>query len=254
MTERRFRIEAPLVPGQSVRLEPRIAQHAKVLRLAAGDRVVLFDGLGSEADATLAGEGEGWLAFVEQVREAREPWDVVLVAGVPKAGALEALLRGATEAGVSEVRLFVAERSVAHPDGERASRKRERWRRIVEEAARQSERARVPSVCWSEGLLEALGPRTGRESIVALDARAGVDLRSILRHPARTRVLVLGPEGGLSPAEIALVVARGGVLARAPLPVLRVETAACVLTALAALASAPEPGESAQDDAGPHLR
>jgi hypothetical protein len=44
------------------------------------------------------------------------------------------------------------------------------------------------------------------------------------------------------------------VLARAPLPVLRVETAACVLTALAALASAPEPGESAQDDAGPHLR
>ncbi|MFN9809957.1 MAG: 16S rRNA (uracil(1498)-N(3))-methyltransferase, partial [Deltaproteobacteria bacterium] len=83
---------------------------------------------------------------------------------------------------------------------------------------------------------------------------AGGDPRSLLRPPARPRGLVRGPEGGLSPAEIALVVARGGVLARAPLPVLRVETAACVLTALAALASAPEPGESAQDDAGPHLR
>jgi 16S rRNA (uracil1498-N3)-methyltransferase len=152
---------------------------------------------------------------------------------------LEQLLRGATEAGASELRLFLAERSVAHADGDRAAKKLERWRRIVEEAARQSERARVPTITLHDGLRDALGARIEGTTLLALDAREGTDLRALLADPAMAHTLVIGPEGGLSPAERALVTSLGGALARAPLPVMRVETAAAVLTALAVLAPRP---------------
>jgi 16S rRNA (uracil1498-N3)-methyltransferase len=250
MTERRFRVEGPFNEGSRVALGARAERHAKVLRLGAGEAVVLFDGEGREADATLVSEGDALEALVERVRTQREPWHVVLVAGLPKAAVLEQLLRGVTEAGVSELRLFVAERSVAQADADRAAKKLERWRRIVEEAARQSERARVPSLSLHDGLREALGPRPEGVVLLATDAREGADVREILATRAEAYVLVVGPEGGLSPAELSLVTAAGGALARAPLPVMRVETAAAVLTALAVLAaSRPAAGHE-----GPHTR
>jgi 16S rRNA (uracil1498-N3)-methyltransferase len=250
MTERRFRVEGPWAEGAKVALGTQAAHHAKVLRLGAGDAVVLFDGEGREADATLVDEHDGLAAHVVRVRTQREPWSVILVAGLPKAAVLEQVLRGATEAGAGELRLFVAERSVAQADADRAAKKLERWRRIVEEAARQSERARVPTITLHEGLREALALRPDGATVLALDAREGQDVREVLERATQPCFLVIGPEGGLGPTELALVTSIGGALARAPLPVMRVETAAAVLTALAALA-APRPSGS---HATPHTR
>ena len=238
MTERRFRVEGPWATGARVALGPQAAQHAKVLRLGPGDAVVLFDGRGAEADATLERDGDALVARIARVRAQVEPWHVVLVVGLPKAPALEQLLRAATEAGASELRLFVAERSVVQAEGDRAAKKLERWRRIVEEAARQAERTRVPELSLHAGLRAALAD-SPCEALVALDARAGVDVREALAPRVGSRALVVGPEGGLAPQELSLVVGHGGVVARAALPVMRVETAAPVLTALAVLSVAP---------------
>lgn len=231
MTERRFRVEGPLVGGALVALPEAVRRHARVLRLVEGDRVVLFDGRGHEADATLEGEA----ARVGEVRGLSEAWRVVLVLALPRASTLDDLLRGVTEVGASEVRLFHAARSVAQPDAGRVAHKRERWERIAEEAARQSERALVPRVLGPGTLDEALADLPPDARLVALDARAGSSLEDALGPPGAALVLVVGPEGGLDARELDLLVARGAVPARASLPVLRVETAAVVLTALGVL-------------------
>ncbi|MBN8617042.1 MAG: 16S rRNA (uracil(1498)-N(3))-methyltransferase [Deltaproteobacteria bacterium] len=236
MTERRFRVEGALDAGARVPLSSAAGKHARVLRLAVGADVVLFDGRGAEAEAILVSTGDAPMAEVRLVRATRERWHVVLVVGVPKAAALDPLLRGATEAGASEIRLFEAERSVVHADGDRAARKLERWARIVEEAARQSERGLVPPLSLHRSLPEAIADRVMDTRLVGLDARRGSDVRLVLRPPCPASMLVLGPEGGLTDRELALLESSGAVIARAPLPVLRVETAATLLTGLAALA------------------
>jgi 16S rRNA (uracil1498-N3)-methyltransferase len=232
MTERRFLVEGPLVEGAEVALSEGALRHAGVLRLSPGDEVVLFDGRGHEAGATLLGAGT---ARIGEVRSAGEPWRVVLVLALPRASKLDDLLRGVTEVGASEVRLFAAARSVVQPDAGRVAHKRERWERIAEEAARQSERTVVPRVVGPSSLAEALADAPPGARIVALDARAGASLEEALGATAAPLYLVVGPEGGLDAGELAWLVTRGAVLGRAALPVLRVETAALVLTALGVL-------------------
>ncbi|GAB4207617.1 MAG: 16S rRNA (uracil(1498)-N(3))-methyltransferase [Sandaracinaceae bacterium] len=232
MTERRFRVDAALVAGARVSLPAAVGKHVRVLRLAVGDRVVLFDGAGREADAVLL---DGLDARVEEVRAVVEPWSVVLVLGLPRALKLDDVLRGVAEVGASEVRLFVAARSVSNPEEGRLGHKRERWRRILEEAARQSERARVPTLTGPTSLEEALAELPGGARLVALDAREGVPIDAALGPPGVPIVLVIGPEGGLAPDELAILDRRGAIRARAALPVLRVETAAVVFTALGVL-------------------
>ena len=235
MTERRFHVDGALEVGSTVALTAGAARHARVLRLAPGDAVVLFDGRGREGEATWLGDGA---ARVSSVRESQEPWRVVLVVGLPKASALDSMLRGATEAGASELRLFPAARSVSQPEPGRASHKLERARRVVEEAARQSERALVPALVLAPSLEEALAGRSPDALLLALDARDGEDLERALFPSGREVWLVLGPEGGLDEDELARLVASGARRVRAALPVLRVETAAAVLTARAVLACA----------------
>ncbi|MFO0710215.1 MAG: RsmE family RNA methyltransferase [Sandaracinus sp.] len=156
MTERRFRVEALGEVGERVPLADAAARHASVLRLRAGDEVVLFDGRGGEALASLEDEAGELSGRLLERRQAREPWHVVLIVGMPKASALEELLRGATEAGASEVRLFGAARSVVRLDELRAPKKLERWRRILDEASRQSERAIVPALSIHTSLAQAI--------------------------------------------------------------------------------------------------
>jgi 16S rRNA (uracil1498-N3)-methyltransferase len=232
MTERRFRLDGSLAVGGIVPLPDRVTKHLEVLRLAAGDRVVLFDGVGREADAVLLGDAR---ARVEVVRDRAEPWHVVLVLGMPRASKLDELLRGVTEAGATQVRLFTAARSVAQPDEARLAHKRERWTRILDEAARQSERVRVPTLTSPGSLDEALDALPEGARVLALDPRDGAPFEDALGVGGAPIVLVVGPEGGLSPGELALLDRRGAIRARAALPVLRVETAAVVLTALAVL-------------------
>ncbi|MBX7192138.1 MAG: 16S rRNA (uracil(1498)-N(3))-methyltransferase [Sandaracinaceae bacterium] len=236
MTERRFRVEALGEVGERVPLADAAARHASVLRLRAGDEVVLFDGRGGEALASLEDEAGELSGRLLERRQAREPWHVVLIVGMPKASALEELLRGATEAGASEVRLFGAARSVVRLDELRAPKKLERWRRILDEASRQSERAIVPTLSIHTSLAQAIAVLPEGARVAALDAREGRDLAEVLGAGALARVIVIGPEGGLDDEELGVLEARGGARARAPLPVLRVETAAVVATALAAMA------------------
>jgi len=203
-----------------------------VRRLAPGDSVIAFDGLGHEVEARLAGEPDALhLVTVGPVRIGRVGADVRLVYGLPRGEKLDDVLRQVTELGVAGVVLLAAERSVSRLDDDtRADKKRARWARILDEAARQSGRADTPALEGPLGVDDYLFRSAARRRLVlhpvggapfpALAGDAGVDL-------------MVGPEGGFSPRELDAFERAGVIRATLRSPVLRTETAAVVASALA---------------------
>ena len=229
MTERRFRVEGPLILGAWSPLSGDTQHHVRVLRLKEGEAITLFDGRGTTATATLERDGARIASVNVDLAPAAR---VVLMMGMPRASVLDAALRDLTEVGVSEVRPFFAERSTAKDERDRTAHKMERWLRIVQEASRQCERLHEPLVCAPTSMREVLSQRPLASQLLMLDARAGEDLVTQLEVPTREVWLVIGPEGGLSEKEMATLREAGAVGARLRLPVLRAETAAVVITAL----------------------
>lgn len=159
---------------------------------------------------------------------------VRVVQALPKGDKLDAIVRDATELGASELWLCQSERAVVKLDAARFAHKRERLVRITEEAARQAGRVDVPTL---------LAPRTLQECVAAdvaevrllLAPSATTKIAAPLRAYGREQSLsfYVGPEGGFSPAEIALAEAAGVTVVTLGPFVLRTETAvAAVLGAL----------------------
>ncbi len=246
MTAQR-RLFAPELPvaGGTCALDAEAAHHARVLRLAVGDALVLFDGRGRECDARLvAVDAEGLRCEAGIPRETNDlTRRVILIQCLPKGDKIEAIVRMATELGVAEIALAHGARSVARPDAKRAEAQRERLERIAREAARQSEQAVVPAIAAPIGLREAAAraPRTALRFVLVPGAGSALAAR-LASTPADAEIwLVVGPEGGLDPAEIDAIAALGFEVAGLGASTLRVETAAPVAIALARMVNALTP-------------
>lgn len=216
----------------------------RVHRLRVGDAFLAFDvDSGLEADAELlVAEPRRARARLGEPRPARvaAPLPVTLLWSLGKGDKPETVIRDATALGVARVVLVTTERTVPRP-GERGEGRRDRWQRVAREAARQSGRGDVPALEGPLGLGEALGVMPEALGVV-LAPEAGASLRAVLadwRPDAALRVLV-GPEGGLAPHELAAAREAGFRPARFGRLTLRTETAAvAVLGALVALAETP---------------
>jgi 16S rRNA (uracil1498-N3)-methyltransferase len=215
---------------------PSAAAHylLDVRRLLPGAGVVVFDGEGREARASLELQPDGTpaLRIDAEPGPGRRGAALRLAYALPKGDKLDDVLRQVTELGVGGVLLFVAERSISRPEtGDRLDRKRDRWLRIVEEAARQSGRADFPLLDGPMSLDEALAETTADATRLVLHPTAETLFGDT---PARTPSTVfVGPEGGFSPSELARCAEGGVTAARLATPVLRTETAAVVAVALA---------------------
>ncbi len=179
-------------------LAPDEARHAQgVLRLAAGEPLVLFDGEGRERDATLESASKRGVRVRAtgpvRVAPAAAGPAVTLIVSLLKGEAMDRVVRGATELGAVRIVPVVAARSVA-----RGGDKAERWRRIAREAARQSGRAVVPRVDEVGTLAEA---RTGEGTRVLL--WEGEKRRPLADVDAAVVTLAVGPEGGWTAEELA---------------------------------------------------
>lgn len=227
--------------GGEVVLGAEATHHARVLRLTPGAAVLLFDGHGRESDARLVALTDASArcdagpsrASVGAVRR------VVLVQCLPKGDKLEAIVRTTTEIGVASIALARGARSVARPDANRARAQLERLARIAVEAARQSERAFVPAIEAPAPLAEVVSRAPLSALRVALVPGAPTSLIALLREatPGREVWLVVGPEGGLDDAELAMLEASDYRTAALEIGILRVETAAPIVVALALLVS-----------------
>ena len=149
---------------------------------------------------------------------------------------MDFLVQKTSELGVARIVPVVTERSVARPGAEGADGKRARWEKIAREAARQCGRADLPIVDPPVALAEALaGPDLPARRLALFEGERSRSLRAALEgtQPAATALLV-GPEGGFAPAELAVARAAGFEAVGLGERILRVETAAIVAVALVA--------------------
>lgn len=213
----------------------RLHYLSRVLRVTTGDALEVFDGAGREFDARVTAMTESHATLsLGAPREAPSPRSLTLIQGLPKADKLELVLQKGTELGASGFMPVACERSVVKLDG-KEEKKRERWQRIVEEAARQSGRADVPQVALPMPLMDAVRGLNKDVAILVLDEEEQSLPLSTAVAPlgARPLALVIGPEGGLSRSEVAALKAAGAIPVTLGRLILRTETAG--LAALAVL-------------------
>jgi 16S rRNA (uracil1498-N3)-methyltransferase len=217
-------------------LPPEASHHlARVLRLAAGDALILFDGRGHEYCATIERLTKSTVTL--RTGEAKEidresPLAVLLAQGISTGERMDYTVQKAVELGVHAIQPLTTERTVVRLDAERAARRVAHWQSIAVSACEQCGRNRVPAVNAVMTLTSWLGAHDATACRVTLSPTASMRLAQLPRA-AGPLVLLVGPEGGLSPREHADAVGTGFVEARLGPRVLRTETAA--LAALAAL-------------------
>jgi 16S rRNA (uracil1498-N3)-methyltransferase len=205
---------------------------AVVLRVQAGEALEVFDGAGRTFEATVVDVGASTLSVkVGPPRMRSTGRAITIVQGLPKADKFEWVLQKGTELGASAFLPVVTQRSLVRAPAD-AAKKTERWRRIVEEAARQCGRADVPML--AEPCLLSKLPWPAGEVLVLDEAERTRRLsQAVLEHPNRPLTLVVGPEGGLDRTEVEKLIEQGAhSVSLGPL-VLRTETAA--LAALAVI-------------------
>ncbi|GGK61672.1 16S rRNA (uracil(1498)-N(3))-methyltransferase [Ornithinimicrobium pekingense] len=220
----------------TVHLDGPEGRHAAdVQRLTVGERVLLSDGAGRLARCTVSAASRGSLDLrVEDLRDEPLPARrLVLVQALAKGDRDLMAVEAATELDVDEVVPWQADRSIVRWKGERGEKARGKWEQTARAATKQSRRARVPVVAGLVGRA-ALLDRVGRADLaVVLHEEAGTPLTG-LALPARGEILlVVGPEGGISPDELAALVDAGARPVRLGRTVLRTSTAGAA--ALAAL-------------------
>lgn len=211
---------------------------ARVLRLRVGDPVLVFDGTGRELRASLT-ELSPARASAEVAEELPPlpgpPLDLMLAQVVPRGAAMDWILAKATELGVTRIVPLLGARSVrrVNPEGARGDG-RARWQRILQEAAEQSGRRRLPAL-GSVQTLEAFLQAPGASPLLVLEAGEGsAPLPEVCRRlrgaPALT--LLVGPEGGFDAAEEAALRRQGALLASLGPRLLRTDTAAVAALAV----------------------
>jgi 16S rRNA (uracil1498-N3)-methyltransferase len=217
-------------PGARVALPEHSAHHAReVLRLRAGARIRVFDGVGHEFDAILEAvtrrSVEARLA-AEVATRPESPLRLALALAPLKGDRMELVIQKATELGVAEIWPVLTARTDAAARPALAGARQQRWEKVASGAAEQCGRAVVPHLAGTTTLPEMLtAPWEGRR--VVLVAAAGSPPLRRLPAPAPTRLLLLvGPAGGWEPKEAERLLAHGFESASLGPRTLRAETAA----------------------------
>lgn len=217
---------AHVAPGATVRLSGDEARHAvTVSRVRPGERIAIGDGRGTLVHGAVASTGQRELALeVDEVivEEAPSP-RLILVQALAKGDRDELAVQAATELGVDAVVPWQAARSVSRWEGPKAEKGRLRWASIVREAVKQSIRAWLPPVLPVTATTGLPGALEGCRMLL-LEPTATTPLTE-LRPDGRDLALVVGPEGGIAPAELERLTAAGAEPVRLGASVLRTSTA-----------------------------
>ena len=214
------------------------AHHARdVLRMRAGEKLVLFNGKGREVTAEIVGVGGNEIRL-RKLDESQMPplrCRILLGQAIPKGKNMDLIVQKAVEIGAAEIAPIISDRTVVQVDSDTAAQKQAKWQQIAIEAAKQCGQNWLPRVHAPGRLAEFFSaPETefGLRLIGSLQPDAK-HLKEILKtyeseHGDRPRsvLMLVGPEGDFTPAELALARQHGcHPITLGPI-VLRVETAA----------------------------
>ncbi len=227
-------------PGGTVVLGGDEGRHAAtVRRIRTGEEIDLVDGAGLRVTGTVADVSRDRLTVTASAVATDESPAVrlVLVQALAKGGRDEQAVEAATELGVDAIVPWQAARSVSLWRGAKAEKGRIRWQAIAASAAKQSRRARMPTVHEATGDLTAVvtAMLAGGGTVLVLHEEAAESLTAAPLPEAGEVAVVVGPEGGITDAELAALQQAGARAVLAGPHVLRTSTAGPA--ALAVLAS-----------------
>jgi 16S rRNA (uracil1498-N3)-methyltransferase len=233
----RYFVQPPF-EGELARLVDDEAHHlAHVMRARPGDQVALFDGSGVEWQARVVQVGRSAVELQVLARHEvdRElALDVTLAVALPKGERQRWLVEKAVELGVRRLAPLVAERGVAQPVDKALAR----LRRTVIEASKQCGRNRLMDIATPVTAIDFFAAPRADTLQAAADPSGRQSLRSLLERrgsPApRALCFAVGPEGGFSEQEIAVSGSNGWAAVTLGPRILRIETAAIYLAAVAA--------------------
>jgi 16S rRNA (uracil1498-N3)-methyltransferase len=237
-----FLLDTPVAaqPGDAVTLTGAEAHHAAtVRRVRVGEDVTVGDGRG----AWLTGIVESVaprevLVRIDGRTDAPAPRPrIVLVQALAKGDRDELAVQAATELGVDEIVPWQAARSVSRWDAGKAAKGRARWASIVREAGKQAHREWLPEVAELATTKE-LARRAAASEVLVLEPTAHERLSNVRLDPGDDRdvTLVVGPEGGIAPEELAAFEQAGARLVRLGDTVLRTSTAGPAALAVVSIA------------------
>ncbi|MFB6640846.1 16S rRNA (uracil(1498)-N(3))-methyltransferase [Streptomyces chartreusis] len=225
--------------GAEFVLDGSEGRHAvSVKRLRAGEDVVLTDGHGRWAEGVVkAAEGKDRLVLElgAVAEEAPERPRITVVQALPKGDRGELAVETMTETGVDAIVPWAAARCITQWKGERGVKALGKWRATAREAGKQSRRVRFPEVADAATTKQvaALLAAADFAAVLHEDRDYGSEALATADLPAEGEiVLVVGPEGGVSPEELALFEEAGAKAYRLGRTVLRTSTAGTAATAL----------------------
>ncbi|MFB8771415.1 16S rRNA (uracil(1498)-N(3))-methyltransferase [Streptomyces broussonetiae] len=223
--------------GAEFVLEGAEGRHAvSVKRLRPGEDVVLTDGRGRWTEGVVkAAEGKDRLVVGELAAVREEPEEgprITVVQALPKGDRGELAVETMTEVGVDAIVPWAAARCITQWKGERGLKALGKWRATAREAGKQSRRVRFPEVADAATSRQVASLLADADFAAVLHESGDAPLATA-ELPAKGHiVLVVGPEGGVSPEELALFTQAGARPYRLGRSVLRTSTAGTAATAL----------------------
>ncbi len=233
----RFFVSPESIIANEVTLTGAVAhQIYRVLRMSEGMRVIVLDDSGYEWEIELTDVTKHTARgqIIEKRLNANEPAiKITLYQALIRAKNFEMVLQRATEVGVTAFVPLVCERNVVDARGVDEG-KLTRWRRIIQEAAEQSRRGRLPRLSVPRSFAAAVALAKEGNALIASVDRAAPDLKSAIATLPRSDniSLFVGPEGGFTSVEITLARQNGIVAVNLGKRVWRSETAGIVFPAM----------------------
>lgn len=234
-----FYIAGAGMPGAAARLMPEEARHAaQVLRLRPGEPVFVVDEGGRRFSASVEEISRDGCSvrLREELPDNEPPVRVTVYQGLPKADKLDFIVQKLTELGAARVVPVKMERCVVKSDAKDGVKRRERLQKIAHEAAKQCRRACPPEVMEPLTWKQTLARMAEHDLLlVPWEDAEGLTLKQMCaaQPDARDIGIVVGPEGGMTAAEVASMAQAGARVVTLGPRILRAETAAVASVAMA---------------------
>jgi 16S rRNA (uracil1498-N3)-methyltransferase len=219
-------------------LPAELLHHLRVRRISEGEVIPIFDGQGHIATATLIRlgnkTGELAIAAVKQDTQSEPPYGITLAQGLAGGDKMDWVIEKAVETGASHIAPLQCERSVIKlhrsSDAERAQKRLIHWRAITQAACEQCERTVLPQVEPIQAIADYLSKASsdhfsGALKLIFCTGDQPSLAKMIAPLPAQNVILLIGPEGGFTPEEVALAMKSGFQAVSLGKRILRTETA-----------------------------
>jgi 16S rRNA (uracil1498-N3)-methyltransferase len=231
----KFFVDAGSINGQVVCITGDDVKHLSgVLRLKKGELIQVCDGKSSEYICSISEiEKKQVICHIEECFKSTSepPISITLYQGLPKAQKMDLIVQKCTEIGVCRIVPVKTSRVVVRAEEKDLGSKLDRWRRIAEEAAKQSNRGRIPEIGGLMDFKTALQEAMELDlAVMPYEQEKAVGLRKAmaLRNGVMTCGIFIGPEGGFEDEEVSDAMSRGITPVTLGPRILRTETAGFV--------------------------